>query len=64
MTDFGLAEVLKGETNQGRVSGTQGYLAPEILDGRPYGTASDIWSLGCLLYVMLDVNLPFKKELK
>lgn len=40
-------------------SGTDGYLAPEILEGKSYDTSSDIWSLGCLLFAMLTVSLPF-----
>lgn len=62
MADFGLAEtILESETNSADAykSGTTGYLAPEILAGKSYGTASDIWSLGCLLYAMLTVTLPF-----
>jgi len=57
LADFGLAETLS-ETKSKR-AGTVGYVAPEILAMKPYGTASDIWSLGCLLYAMLTVTLPF-----
>ena len=35
-------------------------LAPEIVSGEAYGTKSDIWSLGCALYQMLTLELPFK----
>ena len=57
LADFGLAQKLS-ETND-EFAGTIGYVAPEILAQKPYGKASDIWSLGCLLYAMLTVNLPF-----
>ena len=42
------------------VTGTAGYVAPEIIAGEPYGAPADIWSLGCLLYAMLTVTLPYK----
>ena len=64
LADFGLAETVSqtSATRIGTKSGTAGYAAPEILAGRPYGTPSDMWSLGCLLYAMLTVSLPFPSE--
>lgn len=35
------------------------YCAPEILMGQKYTKASDIWSLGIILYALIDGNLPF-----
>jgi serine/threonine protein kinase len=32
-------------------------LAPEVLEGKPYGKALDWWSLGTLTYEMLDGNV-------
>ena len=60
LVDFGLSEVVQHtpKTTDQR-SGTEGYLAPEILRGEAYDTSSDLWSLGCLLYAMLTVSLPF-----
>ena len=60
LVDFGLSEVVQHtpQTSDQR-SGTEGYLAPEILRGEAYDTSSDLWSLGCLLYAMLTVSLPF-----
>ena len=61
LADFGLAESLAvaGSERTGAKVGTAGYVAPEIIEGYSYGPASDIWSLGCLLYAMLTVSLPF-----
>ena len=60
LADFGLAETVKNATlKSGSKAGTVGYVAPEISEGTPYGISSDIWSLGCLLYAMLTVSLPF-----
>lgn len=39
--------------------GTPGYIAPEILKGEPYSFAVDVWSLGCLLHVLLCATPPF-----
>lgn len=39
--------------------GTPGYMAPEIIKGEPYGLPVDIWSLGCLLHVLLTATPPF-----
>ena len=40
-------------TETGGVVGTVAYLAPERLQDQPASPASDIYSLGCLLWVLL-----------
>ena len=45
-----------------RLSGSPGYIAPEILLGMPYGTPVDIYSCGVILYFMLTGNSPFTRE--
>lgn len=44
------------------VIGTPYYLAPELCEGKPYDTKSDIWSLGCLLYEMCTHTRAFDSE--
>jgi len=39
--------------------GTEGYMAPEVLNRLPYSFPADWWSLGCLLYHMLIGEAPF-----
>ena len=39
--------------------GTPGYIAPEILSGENYSFPCDIWSIGCLLHVLLTATPPF-----
>jgi serine/threonine protein kinase len=39
--------------------GTEGFLAPELLQEQPYGTAVDMWAVGAVLYMCISGNLPF-----
>lgn len=40
--------------------GSEDYAAPEVIMGQPYdGRATDAWSLGVLLYALLEARLPF-----
>jgi serine/threonine protein kinase len=41
------------------VTGTMGYVAPEILARKHYGTAADLWSLGVILYELLAGHVPW-----
>ncbi|MFF2101324.1 serine/threonine-protein kinase [Streptomyces sp. NPDC058202] len=63
LTDFGIASV-EGSTAltmTGEVVGSPEYLAPERALGRTPGTASDLWSLGALLYTAVQGRSPFRR---
>ena len=41
-------------------TGTPYFASPEVWGGKPYGLKSDIWSLGCILYQMATLKMPFQ----
>ena len=43
-------------------TGTPYYASPEVWSEKPYDTKSDIWSLGCVFYEMVCLDVPFKAE--
>lgn len=61
LTDFGIVRVREGAglTNTGIVLGTADYLAPEQARGEELTPASDLYSLGVVLYEMLCGHPPF-----
>lgn len=60
LADLGLSRrITKGEQLETRC-GSDDYAAPEVIMGQPYdGNATDAWSLGVLLYALLEARLPF-----
>ena len=57
--DFGIAKVSE-RTGTGTMTGTMGYMAPEVANRQHYGPQADIYSLGMVLYWMMNRRtLPF-----
>jgi serine/threonine protein kinase len=66
--DFGLARRVNDDvqvTLPGVIVGTPAYMSPEQVDGDPakIGPATDIYSLGIILYQLLTGQLPFRGSL-
>jgi serine/threonine-protein kinase len=66
IADFGiaksLAEAAGGLTGTGQILGTPRYLAPERALGQPATPASDLYSVGVVLYECLTGEAPFKAD--
>jgi eukaryotic-like serine/threonine-protein kinase len=65
VTDFGIARSLHvehGVTQTGTVLGTGEYLAPEQASGKGVSPATDVYSLGVVLWELLAGDVPFTGE--
>ncbi len=56
VVDFGLSKQTKKLMHQ--KAGTPYFMSPDVIKGS-YGPKCDIWSLGCVLYMMIAGELPF-----
>jgi serine/threonine protein kinase len=55
---FGLAKVLENTLQKANtVVGSPCNLSPEIVEGKPYNSKADIWSLGCLIYELATFHV-------
>lgn len=63
VSDFGLSAISQQVKEDGLLHtacGTPNYVAPEVLTSKGYdGTASDVWSCGVILFVLMAGYLPF-----
>jgi beta-lactam-binding protein with PASTA domain/tRNA A-37 threonylcarbamoyl transferase component Bud32 len=63
VTDFGIARAGASDMTQtGSIMGTAQYLSPEQAQGHAVSAASDIYSIGIMLYEMLTGRVPFEGE--
>jgi serine/threonine protein kinase len=61
--DFGQARAEHEDvqiTQSGAIMGTPAFMSPEQAEGEPVGAASDLFSLGCVLYRICSGRLPFE----
>lgn len=62
ITDFGIARMTDSATvtvNDGNIMGSVHYFSPEQAQGHAVGEASDLYSMGIVLYEMLTGRVPF-----
>lgn len=60
LTDFGIAKVLSETPSQSTVvKGSPGYMAPEVLRGRPPVPMSDLFAVGAVFWELLTGSNPF-----
>lgn len=62
IADFGISRPVHDDetvTATGALTGTPGYLAPEVAKGGRFTEAADVWSLGATLYYVLEGTTPF-----
>lgn len=60
MCDFGVARSLSCTVACARTQiGTPYYLCPEVCQENPYAWPADVWSMGCILYELCALRVPF-----
>ena len=60
VADFGMAKYVPEQENFLKTRcGTPAFVAPEVIAGREYGVAVDMWSIGTLFYMLLAGHPPF-----
>ena len=59
LADFGFAARVHRPKSLTKQCGTPFFVAPEILKRHPYDQQSDMWSVGCIVFLLLSGSLPF-----
>ncbi|KAM7153147.1 serine/threonine-protein kinase 17B isoform 1-T1 [Macrochelys suwanniensis] len=59
IVDFGMSRKIENASELRQIIGTPEYLAPEILNYDPITTATDMWNIGVISYMLLTQESPF-----
>src|SRR5947209_6710316 len=62
IADLGLCEPVKEHRKENEIYGVLPYLAPEVMSGKPYTKASDVYSFGMIIWVYTTGTEPFHDE--
>lgn len=60
LTDFGFATFFDPKLKMHLGLGSPLYMSPELVMDSGYDQRVDVWSLGCLMYILLSGQPPFK----
>ncbi|CAM8889430.1 hypothetical protein QQ045_027532 [Rhodiola kirilowii] len=61
IADFGVARVeAQNPKDMTGATGTLGYMAPEVLDGKPYNRKCDVYSFGICLWEIYCCDMPYR----
>ena len=60
LADFGISKILEKKVNSYTMIGTPYYISPEMYNDKSYDKKIDIWALGCILYELVTLSVPFK----
>lgn len=61
LADFGISRAMQTTAVSSTIIGTDSYMSPEAFDGKR-SVQTDIWSVGVVLYQLLNGTLPFPQE--
>lgn len=61
LADFGFTKFVPNEGLKTKC-GTPAFVAPEILVGKHYDTQADMWSVGCMIYMLISGYPPFRDK--
>ena len=61
ISDFGLSKFIESghSKNQSKTCGTPIYMAPEIIEGKPYNAKADVYSFGIIMYQIITDTRPY-----
>ena len=60
LADFGISKIIENKMNSFTLIGTPYYISPEMYKDINYDKKIDIWSIGCILYELTTLSVPFQ----
>lgn len=62
IADFGFSKLLGNKSHTRTILGSPLNMAPEVMEGKPYGPKVDVWSVGVTFYELLFGDHPWKAK--
>lgn len=63
LADFGFSRVFRPSSTVATFCGSRAYVAPEILESRPYDAfLTDAWSYGVIVYIIVSGSMPYDES--